>query len=459
MKKLKLERRSYEDRAVRDLRGDLAKHKRVIGVAPTGSGKTVIASLLIKREPRWSKVLWLAHRYELIDQAYNTLQGLGLSVGVIMAQDEQLHGDERVKPDARVQVASVQTIYRRGVPKGVGLIVFDEAHRVMANSYQKIAAMVPKAQVLGLTATPCRMDGKGLGNYFRHLRLMATPSQLYPDGYLAKPRAFQAPAKVLAELAKGLKGARTANGDYTEESVIRAVSKRKLIGYVVSESIRIAPKVPKVVFAGSVKHSLSIVDKYRSSGVKAVHLDGNTHAEDRVDILDALRTGKVEVVSNVDVLSEGWDLPQLGAVVIARPTKSLARFMQMAGRVQRPYKGDAPIVIDHGANVQRFDLLPGDDVYWSLEEGGDAGADPEQPKYKECFECYYTMAWDDDVCPSCGGVQPVRKSIRQEREEVEAQLEEVTTTRLAELRQRIEEMAKKKNAPAGWVDRVLGEYR
>lgn len=453
---MKLESRAYETRAVRDLRRDLPKHRKVLAVAPTGAGKTVIASLLVKREKRWKKVLWLAHRHELIDQAYATLTGLGLDVGVTMAQDERLHGDERVNPDARIQVASVQSIAARGVPKGIGLIVFDEAHRVMANSYQKIARAIPRAEVLGLTATPCRLDGKGLGSFFRHLLVMAKPSELHADGYLAKPRTFAAPPEVMAALAKGLKGATTSKGDYTPGSIARAVDNGLLIGKVVAESLRIAPGVPKVVFAGGVEHSKRLVAGFKRKGIRSAHLDGKTPAEERESILADLRAGRLEVVSNVDVLSEGWDLPALGAVVVARPTKSLARFLQMSGRVQRPYKRRVPIVIDHGANVQRFDLLPGQDVEWALDEGARHSADGDDPRFKECVECCAAMPWGECECPECGAEQPDRKTARQEREEVEAKLEEMSQTRLAELRERIEEMAKVKRAPSGWSQAVLG---
>ncbi len=449
---MKLERRQYEDAAVRALRADLKKHKRVIAVSPTGSGKTVIAALLVKREPRWKRVLFLAHRYELIDQAFDKLTGLGLDVGVMMAQDEVLHGDERVRPEARVQIGSVQTVDRRGVPPGVHLIIFDEAHRAMADSYQRIAKACPRAEVLGLTATPCRLDGKGLGDFFKHMLVVAKPSELHEGGYLAKPRTFSSTSDVLAKLTEVLEDVRTVKGDYAPEALGRAVERRFLVGKVVTESIRLAPKVPKVVFACNVRHSKRIVAGFVAAGINAVHLDGETRADVRRDALADLSAGRIEVISNVDVLSEGWDLPALGAVVIARPTKSIARFLQMCGRGLRPWKGRVPIILDHGDNVRRLDVLPGADIEWSLTDGIEPMGDGD-PKVKQCASCLAMMAYGETECPECGEEQP--KTECQLRVEAEAELVEITATRMAAMRARLEVLARAKCAPAGWVASVV----
>ncbi len=451
---MKLEKRQYQTRAVKNLRRDLAEAHRVLAVSPAGSGKTVIASMLLKSEGRWRKVLWLAHRYELVDQAYTTLTELGLDVGIVMAQEEALRGPERANPRARVQVASVQSIASRGVPKDVDLIIVDEAHRAMADSYQDIAQSCGNADVLGLTATPCRMDGRGLGEFFSRLRTVAQPSDLQADGYQAKPRSFAAGAEVLAKLAKDLKGTHPG-ADFSQSAMTRAVDNGLLIGRVVAEAMRLAPELPKVVFACSVAHSKRIAEGFRAAGVASAHVDAHTPPGERESILADLRCGLVEVVSNVDVLSEGWDLPELGAVILARPTKSLPRYLQMVGRVQRYYGRERPLVIDHGGNIHRFDILPGEDIPWVLEQGVQVGRDDDDPKLKECPECQAVLPWGTAECFECGEQIGVEKTPRQEREEVEARLEEITRADLDTRRGIAEELAIRENAPPGWADKVV----
>jgi superfamily II DNA or RNA helicase len=445
-----IETRGYETQAVTEIRAALKTHQRVVAVGPTGCGKTVIASMVVQQAKRL-RVLFVAHKHELIDQAHAQLAALGIDAGVIMAQDERLHGEGRVNPDARVQVASVQTVARRGGPARVDLIVFDEAHRVMADSYQRIADAYPDAMILGLTATPLRMDGKGLGEFFRAMVTIATPSDLYAAGYLARPRVYVAPDGVLAELRKRVKGAAVGNGDYTGKALARIVDSTALVGSVVSEAIRLAPKVPKVVFAGSVKHSQALCARFKRHGITAAHLDGETDPHERVRILDDLRAGRVEVVCNVGVLTEGWDLPSLGAVIIARPTRSLTLLFQMAGRVQRPHKGRVPVVIDHGNCCIALGVDPREDYPWSLDMA--SGKREGAPVVKSCGDCLAVIPGGCTECPACGAVQP--RTAQQEREEVEAKLVELGKARVAGLRSRLEDVARSKNAHAGWVDEVM----
>lgn len=442
---MSFQRRAYEERAVSQLADALKSKRHVLAVGPTGSGKTVVAAMLIKR--LGGRVLFLAHRYELVDQAYKALAAMGLRPGVIMAQDEGLH--DRSDPDAPVQVGSVQTIGARGIAKRTGLIVFDEAHRVMSDSYQRIAAMAPEARVLGLTATPIRMDGRSLGDFFETLVTIAKPSELYEGGYLSRPRIWGAPAGVLKELGARLRGVGSSDGDYAPGKLAVAVSTKRLIGNVVSESIRLAPHVPKVVFAAGVEHSRSIVKGFRKAGVKAEHLDGQTDALERERIIGDLAAGRIEVISNVDVLSEGWDLPSLGAIAIARPTKSKSRYLQMCGRVQRPFEGKEPRIIDHGNCAIRLQLFPDDDIDWSLDAEPESAAGKEV--VKQCVECARIIAGGCRTCPKCGADQPATEA--QRKAEVEAQLEELDQKRREEVLARARELAKKKGAPDGWAER------
>ncbi len=450
---MKLDERHYEQQAVTALLEELKRSKRVIAVGPTGCGKTVIASMLVKAS-RYRSVLFVAHRYELIDQAYRTLTGLGIDAGICMAQEESVRGDERVNRNARVQVASVQTLTRRRGPLSADLIIFDEAHHATAGSYQKVVDRYPGAHVLGLTATLCRMDGKGMGDFFRELYIIARPSELYEQKYLARPRTFTAPIEVLEKLSQRIEKADVALGDYTPSALAEIVNSQFLIGKVVSEAIRIAPDVPKLVFAGSVQHSQQLVAAFNARGVRAAHIDGTTDPRERERILDDLRDGRIEAVSNFMVLGEGFDLPKLGAVILARPTRSLTLFLQMTGRVMRFYKGRVPIVIDHGNNTLFHQVFPGDDVDWTLERGR-VRVGGGQPVVKACPSCGQAIPAACATCPECGSEQEMTAA--PERVEVEAKLEEVRSLPHLEIRGRVERLANRKGAPAEWVDRVLAE--
>jgi len=440
-----IEDRSYQQRAIEALQQILPSRRRVLAVSPTGSGKTLNVALLLKREPRWQRVLFVAHRYELIDQTFRTLQEVGIDAGVIMASDEQLHGRARVRPDARVQVASVQTIARRGVPSA-DLIVIDEAHRTMADTYQRIVSERPDCEVLGITATPYRLDGRGLGDFYTELYVIAEPSELHQEGYLAKPRVYSAPPAAVSKISAGLKNADVANKDYTVASTTRAVDTSFLVGQVVAEAKRLAPKVPKIVFACSVQHSKHLTRKFARAGIKAVHIDADTDAADREETLTALRRGRIEVICNVDILSEGWDMPALGAVIIARPTRSLSRFLQMAGRCTRPYRGRTPLIIDHGANVQRLDTLPGADIKWSLLGSQPRSRDAE-PALKVCPGCYACIAAACTECPLCGADTPIERTPRELREETRQRLVEYNEQLMEQLRAVAVKIATRHGAP------------
>lgn len=453
----RLDRRRYEEQAVTALGPQLLREKRVLAVAPTGAGKTVMGSMLISRNKRWRRVLWLAHRTELIGQARSQLLNLGVHCGVQCAKYEMLHPDH-VDRSAYCQVGSVQTIHRRGSTlPDVDLIVFDEAHRSMADTYQEIVAAYPSAEVLGLTATPCRLDGRGLGDFFRVMNILVQPSQLYKEGYLRNPVTYIEDEN---EVMRGLRGAKTAGGDFTSASMRKAVDKPILIGNVVRQAQKLAPNVAKVVYAATVEHSKKIAARFRKAGIAAAHLDGDTSADDRAQILARLRDGSLEVVCNVDVLTEGWDLPALGAVVIARPTKSLSRLMHMVGRVQRAEGPRRKIVIDHGANCTRLQHIPGEDVTWTLERGEPDRADADvEPRLKICTECSAMIHWANTECPECGADQPLVKTRRQILDEQEAELVRLNRARFEkkreELRKRAEKVARERGIDIAWVDRVV----
>jgi superfamily II DNA or RNA helicase len=274
--------------------------KRIVIALPTGGGKTTIAAKIIERALKHGqRVLFLAHRRELISQAYQRLVDIGIperEVGIIMATDP------RRRPGASVQVASVDTLRNRPKPRA-DIVFVDECHRALATTYRDIAAAYPDALHLGLTATPYRADGKGLGDAYDEIVVVATPRQLINDGFLVEPRIFTMPPDQMPDLSR----VKLQNGDYATGELGRAMDKQGLVGNIVEHWLEHAGGVRTVAFASSVAHSKHIAERFVAAGVPAEHLDGETPTVERDAILRRLESGETRVVSNMGVLCLGAD--------------------------------------------------------------------------------------------------------------------------------------------------------
>ncbi|WP_428937791.1 DEAD/DEAH box helicase [Fontivita pretiosa] len=376
--------RDYQRRAVERVR--CALDRRPILVAPTGSGKTVMATALVEQ---WSKpTLWLAHRKELIDQAAHRLRAHGLSVGIIMAG----HAPE---PAAQVQVASVQTLARRDKPHAE-LIVIDECHHATAQTYGEILDCYPDAHRVGLTATPFRLDGRGLGDLFGELVVAATTKDLCDSGILHAP-------KVWCSKSPDLRGVKVIAGEYSLGALAKRTNTTELNADVVASWVKRAEGRRTVAFAVDVEHSRAIAAAFGCAGIAAEHLDGATPRDQRDAILARLASGQTQIVCNCMVLTEGWDLPALECAIIARPTASLNLHLQMIGRVMRACDGkDGAIVLDHAGNHHVHGLVTRR-LDYSLD--GDTRVGHEQPLgIRRCQQCGLMFDTQLPACPECGWV-------------------------------------------------------
>lgn len=384
--------RDYQRTAVETTLSALDTHERVLVVAPTGAGKTVIGSAVVSRVlERGARVLWLAHRRELIDQAAAALErAVGERPGIILA-------GRPATPGARAQVASVQTLTRREVPEDIALVVVDEAHHTEARTYKRLLERAAGARVVGLTATPCRADGRGLGDTYQHLVVAAPPSRLVADGHLAAPRVFAVRAPV------DLDSITVRAGDYSLDELERAVDRPEVTCEIVRAWRERASDRTTVVFATGVEHSRSITRAFNDAGIRAEHLDGETPNDVRAAILARLASGETQLVSNVGVLTEGWDLPRCKCVVLARPTKSLALYLQMAGRGLRPWNNAPPIMLDLGGSTLDHGL-PLDDREWSLTQTRERKR--QEKRARQCPQCDAIVAQNARQCPHCGFVFP-----------------------------------------------------
>jgi DNA repair protein RadD len=303
-----------------------------------------------------------------------------------------------------VQIASIQTLWRRScksAPPPADLLIVDEGHHCAAFSYRQIIARFPDAILLGLTATPCRGDGRGLGGIFQRLIEGPQVADLIKGGWLVKTRTF-------APINPDLTGVRTRAGDYVEEQLAERMDRPKLIGDIVTHWHKFGERRRTVVFACNVSHSVHIRDEFIRSGVRAEHIDGSTPKAERDASLARLASGEIDVVSNCMVLTEGWDMPDVGCCILARPTKRMGLFRQMVGRTLRPAPGKSDaVVLDHSGAVFRHGFVE-DPVAWVLEPDARAVSPTHQRRLEhqasrlvECSQCG-SVRVSGEPCWHCG---------------------------------------------------------
>jgi DNA repair protein RadD len=396
-----IELRPYQAAVTAEFEAEIANGKRrVILVAPTGSGKTVIASAIIAGMPR--RVLVVSHRREIVHQTSDKLTAAGVPHGLIQAGDEK-----KLRPMAAVQVASIQTLHARAIRSSTmlmplaDLLIIDEAHHACAATYRKILKAYPDAIVLGLTATPCRGDGHGLGGIFEIMIECPQVADLIVGGFLVK-------ARVYAPVDPDLKGVHTVKGDYHEGELADRMDRDKLVGDIVTHWHKYGERRRTIAFACSVAHSIHIRDEFIKSDVRAEQLDGSTPKDQRDAMLARRASGETEVVTNCMVLTEGFDCPDIGCIALARPTKKMGLYRQMIGRGLRPADGKGDVVIlDHSGAVYRHGL-PEDRVDWTLDPDHHAEAPAHQARLKdkatgliECTQCS-ALRLGGQACPACG---------------------------------------------------------
>jgi len=385
-----------------------AGHRRIILQAATGSGKTVMAAALVKAfVDKDKKVLFLAHRRELIIQTSDKLNDFGVRHGVIMANHK------KENEFAKVQVASIDTLRARAITKKkmelpkADLIVIDEAHRSMSNTYRKLINIYSKSLIIGLTATPIRSDGMGLGSMYSKMVKAPGIKTLTAMGSLIEA-IYYSPS------IPDLKGIGLVAGDYNAKELSSRMNLPKLVGDVIRTWKHLAKDKRTLVFASGVKHSRNLAETFVDNGIKAAHLDGQTPTKERVQILKDFDSGKITVICNCMVLTEGFDAPKAQVCVLARPTRSLGLYIQMVGRVLRPHPSkDKAIVIDHSGAVYTNGLAT-DDHNWILSIGKVKENERVEPKEREerliiCEGCFRTFS-GHNVCPSCGKVHVIKSS-------------------------------------------------
>lgn len=459
-----IELRPYQVDLVDRIRGAFRRHKRVLAVAPTGAGKTVVFSFVARTSSsRGKRVLIVAHRRELIRQASAKLTSTGVPHGIIAPG---------FTPNAEmVQVGSVQTLGRRLDKIGLfDLIVLDESHHAVAGQWADLIATQPAAYVLGVTATPERLDGRGLGvsagGCFDDMVIGPTIADLIADGYLTPSRVF-APIS-----APDLTGIATKGGDFDPSGLQNAMDVPSITGDSVAHYTKYAAGLPAIAFCVSVRHAAAVAAAFREAGWRAVEANGSTPAAERDAAIQGLATGATQVLCVCDLVSEGLDIPLVGAVILLRPTKSLGLYVQQVGRGLRPAPGKTHlIVLDHAGNTLRHGL-PDMSHAWTLNgrKKRSRKSDAEKgPAVKQCASCFLMNPASARRCIECDAEFEGGREV----EVVDGDLAEIDASMLETLRREplgqllsgakteadLKQIAKAKGYKRGWVQHVLRSRR
>ena len=382
-------------------------HRRPLVVAPCGSGKTVIFAWLARQTQLKNKTVWfLVHRQELLDQTVDTFKQFNIStenihIGMVITVANHL--DRYPAPD---------------------LIIFDEGHHASAATWRRIIDRFPSAWLIGLTATPCRLDGKPLGAIYDDLIIGSTTADLITSDYLANYKYY---APTVADLS----ALQRKGFDYDQDQAAEILMKRAVYGDVIKNWRKYANDLQTIIYCSSIKHSQATANAFWEAGIEAVHFDGDTPDKQRKQIVADFRMGLIRILCNVDLIGEGFDVPGCCCCVLLRPTLSTGLFIQQSGRALRPMDGKTAVIIDAVGNYVRHGL-PADDREWSLKTNLKQREEYSEDGLllvRQCPYCYYTFRTGPLVCPNCGA------EIKSTRKEIE-NIQEIELKEIAEYQQR-----------------------
>lgn len=456
--------RDYQEVAVGEIRQEFRTgNTPVLFVLPTGGGKTYTFSYIASSAAEKKRsVCIIVHRKELLLQASASLTNLGIEHGLISP-------DFTPKPYAMVQVASVDTLLQRLKKREYkfGLLIFDEAHHVIAgNKWGRVYEQLGKPHMLGVTATPVRTDGKGLGEHaggvFKAMVLGPSVVELIRRRMLINPKVYASPMVPDLEDLKVNK-----EGDYNLQDLAARVDKPKITGSAVAHYTKICPGSRAIVFCTSIEHAKHVRDEFNAAGYLFDLLVGAPHMSDaeRTAVNKKLRNGLIHGACTVDLVSEGYDLPDLECCVMLRPTASEALFLQQVGRVMRPSEGkDTCYLLDHVGNVgtlldgefKRKHGLPNEEREWTLDgrkkkkkKAKDEPEELEKVAIKQCPECFTTHEAAPE-CPSCGYEYPAKS---RNLAQVDGELLQIT----AEMQERMKAQQRTSQAAAKSVDEMIAQ--
>jgi len=382
--------RPYQIKALNETRANLRQGAlRNLLVSPTGSGKGTIASEIIRGAGEHKSTIgfWV-NRRELVKDMSRRLDKLNVEHGVMMANHP------RRRAWLPVQVASIETLRRAPIKPKFDVIIADECHFAISDGWLDMFAQYPDSAIVGMTATPIRADGKGLGRFFERMVLGPSVQTLINEGNLV-------PTRVFAPSAPDLHGVKKGTSDYNRKQLATVCNKPQLVGDIVQHWLSLARGRPTVCFGIDKAHAQKICDQFLAAGVRAEYADCDTPSGVRDKLWDDLGNYAVEVVCSVGIVSYGWDCPPCSCAILARPTESLALFLQQCGRILRPHQGkEYALILDHAGNTLKHGFVE-DDREWSLADGY-VEKDKEKGEIgvRICKTCFIAFPVSQPKCPN-----------------------------------------------------------
>lgn len=383
--------RDYQQDLINKVRNEmLAGKKRMLIQLATGGGKTAIASFMIKSAYDKGKTCWfICNRQELVDQTARSLYKVGIPFSYIAAGYDY---DDR----QRVFVCSIQTLSRRisTIRKKPDMVYWDETRGIAAKSWSNVFWNLEDKFHVGLDATPFRLSGEPLSDYYQTMIQGPSVSELMDKGYLCR-------YKIFAPKVADFSGVKTRMGDYVTADLDSIMNDKKILGNCVKEYKKHALGKRNLVFCNSIMHSENLCNEFLQNGIPAEAIDGNMDDRYRRGVLGRFESGETKVVTSVELVTAGFDLPAIECVTLERATQSIALAKQMIGRGLRPHTGkDKLIILDH-VNMWKSHGLPDDEIEWSLE-GNRKPKKKSEISVKQCEKCYFVFPPNRRDCPECG---------------------------------------------------------
>ena len=394
------------------------KKRSAVLVCPTGGGKTIMGAAMASGHAKnGGRVVWLAHRAELVNQAAKTFESLGCSVKTIVAGKSTGEG--------LVTVASIDTVRSWSDLPSATMVVIDECHHARADTWQKLIERYDLAFRVGLTATPQRHDGRGLGDVFSAIVTACTIKDLTAGGHLVPCRVFAPPQNTEGLAAKPVEAYQTF-GNWQSA----------------------------VLFATTLEQARTHCEEFLHAGIASAVISGEMPMDERAATLQKFADGEIGVLCNVAVLTEGWDCPRASVAIMARGCSHAGLYLQIVGRVLRPAKDKIEARLIDLRGVSFVHGLPDAERTYSLSDDPILTRAEDVESITQCQKCGAVFEWAPQ-CPRCGYCQPPKKRvIKLTPAEIVERYAGDSDSQKTAYRQRLEAIAREKNYRRGWIEHM-----